>query len=322
MRSICGIRRFTSNNAQPTERRRLTLRVLFGLLLIGALSAGCRPVVRGPSLSIGLAAPFEGAQRDLGYEVLAAVKLAIAEQNAAGGQRGRPIALIALNDEAEPAGAMTAARKLAQDPSVIGVIGHWSAQTTAAALPIYRAAGLPLVVPSAGPPLAGHPRVDPMAPTSPEVAAALIAFLRQRPQTQRLALHIEPADLAAPFETALRAAGYTLVAPGAPADIAALWLDDEATAHFLAGDHPPLVALLNGPYLPLLNKLHPLDAGVYTWTSDNAADAEFAGRFAAATGHPPSMPARYAYRAARALAGDHPDRLSIYFAPALALLAP
>jgi hypothetical protein len=295
-------------------------------LIAGCLSAGCRLAPRGPSVAVGLAAPFEGAQRDLGYEVLAAARLAIADQNAAGGRLGRPVTLIALNDEADPAGAVTAARKLVLDPTIIGVIGHWSSDATAAALPIYAAAGRPLIVPSASLSPAAFHGAAALAPSAEALAAGLVSFLRGLPSVRTIALRVNSPDLAAPFETALRAAGLTLAAPGAPADLAALWLDGEETARYLAGGRPPLVVLLNGPYLPLLHRLHPLDAGVFTWTTDAAGDADFAARFAAAAGHPPSLQARYAYRAARHLAGaptvaglaSNP----IHFAPAPTLFTP
>ena len=69
---------------------------MLGVLL---MCAGCRATADTETVKIGLVAPFEGAQRALGYDVLAAVRIAIAEQNAAGGVGGRAVALVALNDE-------------------------------------------------------------------------------------------------------------------------------------------------------------------------------------------------------------------------------
>jgi len=100
-------------------------------------------------VKIGLVAPFEGLYRPLGYEVLLAVKLALSEQNEAGGVNGYMVELVALNDGHDPAMAIQRAREMAVDPDIMGVIGHFDDQTTLAALSTYHQAGLALVVPSA-----------------------------------------------------------------------------------------------------------------------------------------------------------------------------
>jgi len=100
-------------------------------------------------VKIGLVAPFEGLYRHLGYEVLLAVKLALSEQNEAGGVNGYMVELVALNDGYDPAMAIQRAREMAVDPDIMGVIGHFDDQTTLAALSTYHQAGLALVVPSA-----------------------------------------------------------------------------------------------------------------------------------------------------------------------------
>ena len=56
------------------------------LLTCDLLLATCAfPGSVQPTVKIGLSAPFEGLYRDLGYEVLPAVRLAVRERNAAGG---------------------------------------------------------------------------------------------------------------------------------------------------------------------------------------------------------------------------------------------
>jgi branched-chain amino acid transport system substrate-binding protein len=92
-------------------------------------------------------APFEGLHRPLGYEALFGVKLALQERNAAQGISGYRIELVALNDFDDPLEAEKQARALSADPHVVGVIGHFSAVTTQAALPVYRQANLALVIP-------------------------------------------------------------------------------------------------------------------------------------------------------------------------------
>jgi len=87
-----------------------------------------------PTVKIGLSAPFEGLYRDLGYEVLYAVRLAVRERNALGGVGQRYLVeLVALNDDGKAETAEEQARKMAVDPGVLAVLGGWSEETAAVA---------------------------------------------------------------------------------------------------------------------------------------------------------------------------------------------
>lgn len=145
-----------------TERRTdnanfpVALSVLLGLTIVcGLLVTGCVAHSMGlpppggtrPLVKIGLAAPFEGLDRPLGYEALAGVKLALAERNAAGGVGGYRVELVALNDFGEPEEARLQAREFAVDPAVVGVVTGWTAETARASLSIYQQAGLAVAVP-------------------------------------------------------------------------------------------------------------------------------------------------------------------------------
>ncbi|MEJ2558073.1 MAG: branched-chain amino acid ABC transporter substrate-binding protein [Anaerolineae bacterium] len=122
--------------------------ILCLLVLVGCtLPGGTQPLVK-----IGLAAPFEGLDRPLGYEALQGVKLALAERNAAGGVGGYKVELVALNDFDEPDEAQLQAREFAADPAVVGVVMGWTGTTTRASLPVYRQVDLAVVVPWSVPP--------------------------------------------------------------------------------------------------------------------------------------------------------------------------
>jgi len=121
------------------------------LLLLAALGlASCTfPGSVKPTIKIGLSAPFEGRYRDLGYEVLYAVRLAVRERNAAGGIADRYlIEFVALNDFGEVDEALVQARKMAVDPGVLGVLGGWSQEVSAALVPEYERLGVPFLTPS------------------------------------------------------------------------------------------------------------------------------------------------------------------------------
>ncbi len=113
------------------------------LLLVCVVLAACgRPM---PTYKIALVAPFEGRQRQVGYDVFPAMRLAIREQIAAGGVGGAFVTFIAYNDSADPQMAARVAHNVALDPEVLTVMGHLTLSTTLAAMAVYTAANLPLL---------------------------------------------------------------------------------------------------------------------------------------------------------------------------------
>jgi len=103
-----------------------------------------------PTVKIGLSAPFEGLHRDLGYEALQAVRLAVQQRNEAGGVGGSYLVeLVALNDVDDPEEAVVQARKMAVDSGVLGVLGGWSPETARLAALEYERLGLAFLAPEA-----------------------------------------------------------------------------------------------------------------------------------------------------------------------------
>jgi ABC-type branched-subunit amino acid transport system substrate-binding protein len=157
--------------AGPTAVERYSIsgiRLCLVLLLASTLLAGCAfPGSVKPTVKIGLSAPFEGRYRDLGYEVLYAVRLAVRQRNQAGGIDGRYLVeLVALNDFDEPDEAVLQAQKMDVDPGVLGVLGGWSEATALVAGPEYARLGLPFLSPQVDytlpqPPVAAAPAFEP-----------------------------------------------------------------------------------------------------------------------------------------------------------------
>ncbi len=114
------------------------------LFLLGLLTqAACR----APEIVyIGLVAPFEGRDRAIGYDAIFGARLAVRAWNAAHPE-GPFVMLAALDDQGDPALAQERARQVIAHPRLIAVIGHFRPETTAAAAPIYRGAGIPLIAP-------------------------------------------------------------------------------------------------------------------------------------------------------------------------------
>lgn len=146
------------------------------LCLLFALTA-CLPPTLPPVIKIGLAAPFEGAERDIGYDAIYAARLAVREINAAGGANGWRLELVAYDDRADAELARIAARNLAVDPDVVAVIGHYRPASTAAAQAIYIEAGLPLLA------LGEEEATYPPPETLPDAAAWIAAYRAVGPHT-------------------------------------------------------------------------------------------------------------------------------------------
>jgi ABC-type branched-subunit amino acid transport system substrate-binding protein len=112
--------------------------------LVTCLIAGCAS--HSPRVvKIGLVAPFEGRYREIGDAVIPAARLAIRQYAQLYPDDNLVLELVAYDDQGVPALAQAQAAKLVLDPQVAVVIGNWRDETTAAALPIYARANVPVI---------------------------------------------------------------------------------------------------------------------------------------------------------------------------------
>lgn len=121
------------------------VRAAASLLALAVPLAGCGERGGGYPYVLGLAAPLE---RPFGENSRLGAELAVREINAAGGIRGRPLELRAVDDRAEELVAITAADSLYDDERVLAVVGHATSGAYAAASVVYQR-GLPAVGTSA-----------------------------------------------------------------------------------------------------------------------------------------------------------------------------
>lgn len=152
------------------------------LLLLLAACGGEAPI------RVGLAGPLREPR---GTAMRVAAELAVAEINAAGGVRGRPLELVALDDSGTAQGAVAVARRLAGDPAVVAVVGHLTSGATLAAAPIYGGAQpVTVVSPSASSPLLTQagPWVFRLCPTDALHGARLASWTRGRLGANRAAI--------------------------------------------------------------------------------------------------------------------------------------
>ncbi len=126
------------------------------VLILGVLLGGCTlPGMAAPVVKLGLIGPFEGAEREMGYAVLPAVKAVVAEANASGELGAYRVTLVVVNDNNDPPAAAREARTLAVDPEVLAIIGPFTAETAAAVATVAPGRGIPWI------PIAGSPDGDP-----------------------------------------------------------------------------------------------------------------------------------------------------------------
>lgn len=238
-------------NSRPDPAIALPRRLVHLGLVVLCLMAltGCGPGMYGstrPLIKIGLAAPFEGLGRPLGYEALRGVKTALGERNAAGGVGGYMVELVALNDSNRPDEAAARAHEFAADPAVVGVITGWSPAVATAALPAYRQAGLAVVVAWSAPAALADPAggIVLLAADSERIARAVADRLATSALTGKVAVAGE-AGAIRPYlgQPGLPAMGVPL--PAGPGDAA---VDDWARHLLLARTAPPaaLVLLADG----------------------------------------------------------------------------
>ena len=107
----------------------------FALLLLVLGMASCQRV--DPVIKIGFVAPFEGRNREVGYDTIYSARLATREINEAGGINGYDIELVALDDGGDLRQAFEVAESLLIDPDVMLVVGHWHPEINAMVADLY-----------------------------------------------------------------------------------------------------------------------------------------------------------------------------------------
>ncbi|HEY8483128.1 MAG TPA: ABC transporter substrate-binding protein [Longimicrobiales bacterium] len=113
---------------KPARDFALLLCALAPLLTSGCSASDAEPIY------LGLAGPLE---KPNGRSFRLAAEMAVEEINRAGGIRGRPLALVVKDDEANSNRAIDVATELRDNPGVVAVIGHVNSAQTLAAAKIY-----------------------------------------------------------------------------------------------------------------------------------------------------------------------------------------
>ncbi len=109
-------------------------------------AGGCATFSAGQNIIIGMGAPMTGDNAQFGKDISQAAKIAI---NDAGTFKGFKFELDAEDDGGTAEGGAAVANKFVANPQVVAIEGHIFSGATKAAIPIYEAANIPLLSPSA-----------------------------------------------------------------------------------------------------------------------------------------------------------------------------
>jgi len=102
---------------------------------------------KGNPYTLAVVVPVDN-RVDVAKEILRGAADAQEQFNKAGGQEGRLLELLLVNDGNDPEIAKSVAVELAKIPGVLGVIGHNASEASLEALPEYEKAGLAMISPT------------------------------------------------------------------------------------------------------------------------------------------------------------------------------
>jgi branched-chain amino acid transport system substrate-binding protein len=109
-------------------------------------AGGCAVISAGQTIKIGMGAPMTGDNAAFGQDISQAAKIAVSD---AGKFQGFAFELNAQDDGGTAEGGAAVANKLVADPTIVAIEGHIFSGATKAAIPIYEAANIPMMSPSA-----------------------------------------------------------------------------------------------------------------------------------------------------------------------------
>jgi branched-chain amino acid transport system substrate-binding protein len=126
------------------------LTMVFAVASLGVIS-GCGGSGDDNTIEIGVAGPFSGGGAAFGEMIWGATLVVEKEIKAAGGikigDKTYQVKFVKEDDQSKPDQARTVADKLASNPRVIGVVGHFNSGCSLGAKPVYRDAKLPSISP-------------------------------------------------------------------------------------------------------------------------------------------------------------------------------
>ena len=109
-------------------------------------TGGCAVIKPGETIKIGVAGPMTGEYAMYGSDNAESAKIAVDMMEPL---NGFSFELVSEDTQGAPESAVAVASKWATDPTLVAVVGHTLSGETAAAIPIYEKARIPMLSPSA-----------------------------------------------------------------------------------------------------------------------------------------------------------------------------
>jgi branched-chain amino acid transport system substrate-binding protein len=197
---------------------------------------------------IGLAAPLQGQNAALGDQIRRGAQAAIDDINAAGGVRGEPLALRAVDDGCEPRKAVEAANAFVAD-GVKFVAGHYCSGASIPASKIYEAAGVLQISPSSSlPKFTDEGGWNVFRTCARDDAQGRFAglFMAGRYKDQKIAILADQAPANAALAAAVSEALFETYTAGAKsyAELSQRIADAGIAVIYIAGAYPEAAAIL------------------------------------------------------------------------------
>ncbi|GAB2980117.1 ABC transporter substrate-binding protein [Saccharothrix stipae] len=139
----------------PAPKRRLRRRSLVAagvVALVTLTSVGVWTATGqagGTPVHVALVAGLTGRDPAAAAHLERGVRMRLDDVNADGGVQGHPVELLVYDDADQPDRAARIAEEIVRENRALYVIGHGVTATSLAAAPVYRAAGIPAITPSA-----------------------------------------------------------------------------------------------------------------------------------------------------------------------------
>lgn len=130
-------------------KKGLTFAAALGLAAVLGMG-GCGP--QGNVVKIAAALPLTGDIAGLGQGIKRAIAMAVQEANASGRFPNYKIVLEEYDDRSDPKEAVSVANRIASDPKIVAVIGHFNSGCSIPAAAVYARAHLPMITPAASNP--------------------------------------------------------------------------------------------------------------------------------------------------------------------------
>lgn len=133
-------------NSSPTLSSRLLHGVCYSLVAL--VVAGCGSKADSNKILVGHFASMTGSEATFGRSTDNGIRMAVEEENAAGGVNGKSVEIITYDDKGDAREAGSAVTRLVSRDGVVAVLGEVASGLSLAGAPICQESGVPMITPS------------------------------------------------------------------------------------------------------------------------------------------------------------------------------